>query len=154
MCTNLSLLHAAGRVTDGGDGGDGGRQRALRPLPGPGCSGSLLCRGRMTGTFTEPGRGGPVPRSRDPGRPRKSTDACPSPCLPRTASPSGRTVHSLVGWMWPIPSPGYSVVWEADLPGWLPRATLPSACIDGESQQQMGGKGVRSVITWLSFSLS
>lgn len=49
MCTNLSLLHAAGRVTDGGDGR---RQRALRPLPGPGCSGSLLCRGRMTGTFT------------------------------------------------------------------------------------------------------
>ena len=56
-----------------------GRQRALRPLPGPGCSGSLLCRRRMTGTFTEPGRGRPVPRSRDPGRQRKSTDAPPHP---------------------------------------------------------------------------
>ena len=99
MCTNLSLLHAAGRVTDGGAAGGRGpsapfQDRLQRKFALP---------GRMTGTFTEPGRGGPVPRSGDPGRQRKSTDACPSPCLPRTASRSSRTVHSLAGWMCPFP---------------------------------------------------
>ena len=66
---------------------------ALRLHPGPGCSGSLLS-GRMTDTVIEAGRGGTGSRSRDPGRQQKSTNACPSPCLPPTASPRAGRPHS------------------------------------------------------------
>lgn len=65
---------------------------AFRLHPGRVCSGSLLS-GRMTDTFIEAGRGGTGSRSRDPGRQQKSTNACPSPCLPPTASPRAGRPH-------------------------------------------------------------
>lgn len=81
MCANLSLLHRAGRVKDGPP-----------PPSRTGCSGSLLI-GRMSDTFIEAGKGGTVSRSRDPGRQQKSTNACPSPCLPPTAFPRAGRPH-------------------------------------------------------------
>lgn len=120
MCTNLSSLHVAGRVTDGGRGRRG-REVALRLLRGQAGVGSLL-RGRRTATFIW-AEGSHCPQRTDIRR--ESTKACPSPRPPDVYLRAGHPVHSLTA-MLPIPSPHplSSALW----PG---RQT----CMDGISGQ-------------------
>ena len=95
MCTNLSLLHAAGRVTDGG-----GTAREAEGPPPPSRTG-------LQWKFALPqeddwylygaGQGTPCPQEQRPRTPAEINRRPPPPCLPRTASPSSRTVQSLMG---------------------------------------------------------
>ena len=134
MCTNLSLLHAAGRVTDGGAAGGRGpsapfQDRLQRKFALP---------GRMTGTFTEQGR--PCPQERRPRTAAEINRRLPL-ALPPSDSLSQRPHRTLPrGLDVPIPSPGYSVVWEADLPGWLPEQPCPLLAPMGSPSSKWEGR--------------
>ena len=145
MCTNLSLLHAAGRVTDGG-----GTAREAEGPPPP-------SRTRLQWKFALPreddwylygaGQGRPCPQEQRPRTPAEINRR-----LPLTLPPS----DSLSQW------PDCTIPHGLDVAHSLPRllcglrgrlAGMAStshfalACTDGESQQQMGRKRLRSVFT-------